>query len=177
MEFSRDRLKNYKWPVSICRTIEASPGRIWSTISTPGILEKCHPFCEKNPVHKWPGVGARDEIHYYSGWVLHREFVNWIEGVGYDLIIGRERGAKSFVSWRITEMRDEAGKLAITIYPHIFQNLPVAIRWIPYLVEIQPQLRNYLRSVLRGLELCVLTGRPVRKNQFGSHKWFSPANT
>ncbi|RME48767.1 MAG: SRPBCC family protein, partial [Caldilineae bacterium] len=121
VEYNTER---FKWPVSVSRSIEAPPQQIWSVITTPGNLETCHPFCKKNPVYKWPGIGSRDAIHYHSGWILHREFVNWIDGVGYDLTIGREGGRKSYVTWRITEERGNAGRLTITIYPYIFQNVP-----------------------------------------------------
>ncbi len=61
----------------------------------------------------------------------------------------------------------------ITIYPHILQNIPVVIRWIPHIVSIQPALNSYLESVLKGFEWIITTGKPVIKDQFGSHKWFS----
>ena len=106
MAFSAERIKRFRWPVSVSRSINTSPQNIWLVISSPGNLEDCHPFCDKNPVAKWPGVGSLDTIHYYSGWVLHREFINWIDGVGYDLTIGRKGGRKSYVSWRITEEQE-----------------------------------------------------------------------
>ena len=90
----------FKWSITFKKTIAASAQDVWNIISSPGNLEDFHPFCESNPVEKWPGVGSRDTIHYYSGWVLQREFTNWIDGVGYDLTIGRDGGRKSFVSWR-----------------------------------------------------------------------------
>lgn len=173
MNYSVESMKRYKWPVMVSQKIEVSPDKIWSVISNPRNLEDCHPFCEKNEVYKWSGVGSKDAIHYHSGWVLHRDFVNWIDGVGYDLTIGREGERKSFVSWRITEEQENVGKLHITIYPHIFQNIPIAIRWIPYVAKIQPELRKYLKSVVRGFEWFIITGTPVRKDQFGSHSWFS----
>lgn len=173
MEYSAERKAGFKWPVSVSQKIEAPPERIWSAITQPKNLEDCHPFCEKNPVLEWPGVGAKDVIQYYSGWVLGREFVNWIDGVGYDLTIGREGGRKSYVSWRITDEPEGMGTLSITIYPHILQRIPVAIRWMPYFVSVQPALHSYLESVLKGFEWFIRTGKSVSKNQFGSHKWFS----
>lgn len=173
MEYSAEKIAKFKWPVSVSRRIEASPQRIWSAITAPRNLEDCHPFCEKNPVGEWPGVGAQDTIHYYSGWVLQREFVNWIDGVGYDLTIGRAGARKSYVSWRITEEQAGTGRLNITIYPHILQSIPAALRWIPHFFSVQPALHSYLESVLKGFEWFITTGKPVNKNQFGTHKWFS----
>lgn len=173
MEDSVNWKDKFKWPISVSQNIEASPQDVWSVISSPGNLEDCHPFCEKNPVHKWPGVGSIDTIYYYSGWVLDREFVNWIDGEGYDLYIGRKGGGKSYVSWRIKEEHKNISRLSITIYPHALQELPVFVRLIPYTVYIRPTLHSYLESVVRGFEWFLRTGNPVRKNQFGSHKWFS----
>jgi len=173
MENSTERKERFKWPISVSQKIETSPNNIWSVISSPGNLEDCHPFCDKNPVHKWPGVGSNDTINYYSGWVMHREFITWIDGVGYDLSIGRKRGRKSYVSWRIIEEQKNISTLSITIYPHALQNIPVFVRWIPHIIYIQPSLHSYLKSVIRGFEWFIKTGKPVRKDQFGSHKWFS----
>ena len=58
MELSMENKEQFRWPVTVSRKIEASPQNIWSVISSPGNVESCHPFCEKNPVHKWPGVGS-----------------------------------------------------------------------------------------------------------------------
>jgi hypothetical protein len=167
-----EELERFKWPVTVSRKIKASPQKIWSVITNPGNLEDCHPFCEKNPVYEWPGVGSRDEIYYYSGWVMQREFTNWIDGEGYDLLIGREGGRKSCVSWRITDKGEET-ILKITVYPHVLQNILIAIRWLPHIAVIQPALNSYLESVIKSFEWFITRGKPVIKNQFGSHKWFS----
>ena len=172
MAFSTESIAKFKWPVSVSQVINAPPEKIWTVISQPGNLQDCHPFCERNTVFEWPGVGAKDVIYYYSGWILHREFVHWMDGIGYDLVIGRENGRKSYVSWRITREPDQA-KLNITIYPHAVQRIPVAIRWIPHVAILYPGLHCYLRSVLKGFEWFIPTGKPVIKNQFGSHRWFS----
>jgi hypothetical protein len=141
----------------------------------PGNLEPCHPFCEKNPVTTWPGVGSRDEVHYLNGLVYERRFSRWIEGIGYDLDIGRIGGRSSFVSWRITPIDDDNCTLGIVVYPHALQGVPVAIRWIPHLLRVRPLLKAYLSSVVQGYEWYVMRGEPVPHNRFGSHPWFSEA--
>ena len=172
MAYLSERMNKFRWPVSVSQKIKASPQDIWLPMADAGNLNACHPFCEKNLVLKWPGVGSKDVIHYYSGWVMQREFVNWIDGVGYDLYIGREGGRKSFVSWRITNDQQGA-KLRITIFPHTLQKIPSIIRWIPHFVVLHPGLHSYLESVLKGFEWYITTGKPVSKDQFGTHKWFS----
>jgi hypothetical protein len=165
-----------KWPVAFEQTMPASSDKVWGAISMRGNLEFCHPFCAKNPVEVWPGEGSKDQIRYLSGWVLERRFCRWIEGVGYDLEIGRRGGGSSFVSWRITPVGNQNCVLGITIYPHILQNIPVAVRWIPHMLRVRPMLKRYLASVVKGFEWYVTRGEPVPRNQFGSHPWFSAAN-
>jgi len=176
LEYTTEKIKSFKWPITASKQTEAPAKDIWDVISSPGNLEDCHPFCESNPVDQWPGVGSRDTIHYYSGWVLHREFTNWIEGVGYDLVIGREGGRKSYVSWRITSEQENLSSLTITLFPHILQKVPAAVRWIPHLAYIRPMMRSYLESVVNGFAWFITSGKPVKKNQFGSHQWFSTEN-
>ena len=173
MALSTQSIEKFKWPVTVSRKIEAPTQRVWEVITNPGNLEECHPFCQKNPVKEWPGVGAKDIIQYYSGWILIREFVTWMDGIGYDLWIGRKEGSKSYVSWRITPEQENTSNLRITIYPYALQNFPVLIRWIPHLLQVRPKLHSYLESVVKGFEWFITTGKPVEKNQFGSHKWFS----
>ena len=169
-------LPGYKWPIAVSRQIKAPSIKVWDVISMPGNLELCHPFCESNTVKAWPGPDSIDEIHYLSGWRMQRHFCNWIEGVGYDLNIGRKGGKTSFVSWRIKSIDETNSILRIAIYPGIFQDIPVPIRWIPHFMYIKPKLRTYLESVTKGFAWYLTRGEPVPRNQFGSHAWFSTSN-
>ncbi len=163
----------FRWPVSLERVIAAPAEALWRVISRPGNLELCHPYCASNPVHAWPGPDSRDQIHYLSGWVYERRFRDWIEGVGYDLDIGRQGGKTSFVSWRIKPIDGRSCCLRITVCSHALQDLPVVIRWIPHTLWLRPRLVKYLDSVLRGFEWYTTRGEPVPRNAFGTHPWFS----
>ncbi len=168
-----DPKPNFHWPVVASRVIAASAEEVWRVISTPGYLEPCHPYCAANPVGEWVGEGARDEVHYLNGWVFERRFCRWIEGVGYDLEIGRPAGRSSFVSWRISPTGAQECGLRIAVYPWMLQNLPVVLRWFPYHFRVRPMMEKYLSSVTRGVEWYVTRGEPVPRNQFGEHPWFS----
>jgi len=168
-----DPKPGFKWPVAVMQPIAASAERVWEAISSPGNLESCHPFCASNPVKEWPGEGARDEVHYLSGWIFERRFCRWIDGVGYDLEIGRHEGRSSLVSWRILSLDSQQCNLRIAVYPHALQKVPVVLRWIPHNLRLRPMLKQYLSSVTRGFEWYVTRGQPVPRNQFGSHPWFS----
>lgn len=163
----------FRWPVSAERAIDAPAQKVWDVIAAPGNLELCHPFCASNPVQNWPGPNARDEVHYLSGWVYERRFNRWLEGVGYDLEIGRGSDDIAFVSWRISTVDDRSCVLRITVHPQALQNLPAVIRWIPHMLWLRPMLRKYLESVVGGFEWYVTRGEPVPRNQFGTHPWFS----
>ena len=164
----------FRWPVSMTRKIAAPPERVWDVIASLGNCAYCHPFCEKNPVERWPGAGARDAVHYYSGLVYERNFTGWFEGVGYDIEVGRKHGRTSSVSWRIRPEADAESSLTITIKSHAYQHLPRVLRWFPYHFYLRPMLKSYLSAVLKGFEYYVVTGQPVQRNQFGSHPFFSP---
>lgn len=171
---SREQAKPaFRWPVAATQPVAAPAEKVWEVISRPGNLELCHPFCEKNPVKVWPGPESRDEVHYLSGWIYERHFRQWIEGVGYDLEIGRPGGAKSTVSWRISAIDPQNCILTITVYPYLLQNIPVVIRWLPHVLGLRPRLKSYLESVVRGFEWYVTRGDPVPRDQFGKHLWFS----
>ena len=44
------QVKDLNWPVKISTIVHASAREVWQLISTPGNLEKFHPYCAKNPV-------------------------------------------------------------------------------------------------------------------------------
>lgn len=164
---------DFKWPVSVERIIAAPAQTLWDSISRPENFHLFHPFSASHRVQSWPGPNSQDEIHYLSGWIYKRNFHSWIEGVGYDLEIGRAGGRKSSVSWRIRPVDDDSCALRITVCPHALQSLPIVIRWIPHAFWLSPLLRQYLDSVLKGVEWFVIRGQPVPRNAFGTHPWFS----
>ena len=106
-----------------------------------------------------------------NGVILHRKFYKWDEGKGYELNIGRENGRKSKVIWEITGVKKS--KLKITVYPHVFSNRNKIIYFIIHTLVINPGLKKYLNSVLRGYKWYLEKKQPVPRNHFGKHKWFS----
>ncbi|MEE9466269.1 MAG: hypothetical protein V3W14_11945 [Candidatus Neomarinimicrobiota bacterium] len=163
----------FHWPVAVVQKIVAPANMVWETISKPGNLEDCHPFCKKNPVETWPGDTAIDQVHYLNGLVYERRFCRWIEGIGYDLNIGKPDGPTSFVSWRLQPADVRHTNLHIAVYPYFYQDRSIAMRLIPHFMYIRPRLRRYLESVTKGFEWFITRGEAVPRNQFGSHPWFS----
>jgi hypothetical protein len=155
-------------PITHSQCVEAPKEEVWREISKPGNLTDFHPFCQSNPVEIWPGEGSRDKIYYYSGLVLVREFITWIEGDGYDLIASAEDGLRFKVSWRITEEVHDQSFLNLSIFPYGMENSEKRKR------QFSRLLGKYLDQVLQGFEYYMRTGKAVARNQFGSHRWFSP---
>jgi len=166
----------FKWPVAVEQAIAAPAYEVWNVISRPNNLERCHPFCARNPVQVWPGPDSRDEVHYLSGLVFERHFSNWIDGVGYDLYIGRRGGRQSYVSWRISPVDDQNCVLRIAVYPNVLQTVPVLIRWLPHMIRLRPMLKKYLMSVVGGFEWYITRNELVPRDKFGKHPWFSAPN-
>ena len=107
----------FGWPVGVTQSIDAPVGELWAAISAPGNLELCHPFCESNPVSVWPGAESQDEIHYLNGRVYQRHFVDWLDGVGYDLVIEESGRRVALVDWRIEGTSPTTSRLRITSAP------------------------------------------------------------
>lgn len=159
-------------PVRVSRNIHAESERVWAAISTAGILENLHPFCSSNPVSVWPGVGAQDEVHYRSGWVYHRHFTGWTDGIGYELDIGAIGEETSHVSWRLHSLGDERTRLTIEVWPRPVSGTP-GLRQLLRAIIVGPLMRRYLKAVTAGVDWYVVHGKPVKEDQFGSHIWFS----
>lgn len=160
-------------PVSVRRVIEASSQLIWAAVTQPGYLTLCHPFCQENAVDRWPGVGARDSVTYYSGLHFQRDFVEWIEGIGYDLEIGPPPEKTAHVSWRIEPLNTARSALTITVTPYIRSDLPAGRKAAYQRRVFGKSIARYLDSVVQGVDHFVTTGHAVQKNQFGSHPMYS----
>lgn len=168
MEIQNDERSKPGEPIAHSQDVPATREEVWQIISRPGSLIDYHPFCQSNPVEIWPGEGSRDRIYYYSGIVLRRDFKTWIDGVGYDLIASSEDGMRFKVIWRITTGENDHSCLNLTIIPFLMQDSERRMK------QYSRLLGRYLEQVSRGFEFYVRTGERVQRNQFGSHRLFSP---
>ena len=165
-------MKKFNFKVSHSMTLNVSIDQLWSVISSQGNLEFYHPFCKKNIAKNWPGINSIDELQYYNGDIYTRKFINWIDNVGYDLYISKKNNPSSLVKWRIQESNGII-KLNIIIYPYVFNTGYKILNIIPFYTFVKPSLNNYLKSIEKGLIYYLETNKKVKKNQFGSHNWFS----
>jgi hypothetical protein len=161
-------------PVYLERIIDASSDSIWSEISKPGQLHKYHPYCQANEVFKWPGVGSRDSLTYYSGIYFERDFTTWIDGVGYDLEIGPPPRKTSLISWRIKPVKPSCSSLSLEVIPYLESHLLEEIKLRFQRQYFGKSIEIYLDSFLKGVDYFVTTGCAVRARQFGSHPVYAP---
>ena len=165
-------VKKFHWQISETLNVTINSEELWKIISSPSNLELFHPFCNKNPIIKWPGKTSIDEIYYYSNLIYQRKFIKWTEGVGYDLLIGEKNGHQSLVSWKI-QNNNKQTSLTITIYPYKYNTGIKLIEFIPYTVLVKPLLKKYIKSVMLGLEYFIKNNKRVQKNEFGYLPFFS----
>ena len=109
---------------------------------------------------------------YLNGIRYFREFKTWKEKKGYTLIIGTKRGKKSEVNWQINSKNNKTF-LKISVKPYLFENLPSLIYKIMFYIIVKPMLTKYLKSVIGGIDWYITNKKPVPKNNFGKHIWFS----
>ena len=160
-------------PVEVRHRIKAAADRVWQVISQPGQLPRYHPFCQETTVLQWPGVGAKDTVTYYSGVQYERDFVTWLEGVGYDIEVGPPARKTARVEWRITGQGEQQSELSITVIPYLQADLPAPQREAYQRRLFGATIAQYLESVVRGVGHVATTGEAVQENQFGSHPHFS----
>jgi len=153
--------------------IAAPRDAVWSKITTPGHLKHCHPFCQSTEVERWPGQGTRDSITYYSGRRYQRNFVDWFEGVGYDIELGDPPDQTCRVRWRIRDAGPEHSSLSIEVIPYLKAALPADKRQRYQDRLFGADLQHYLECVVAGVSYWITTGQDVTKDQFGANPLYS----
>ena len=163
---------NNTWPISYKKKIESSAEELWSLIIKPGNLNLIHPSCKSNEIIEWKNNHYTDVLIYLNGLIYFREIIKLDNNKGYTLMIGKKRGKKSKVIWEITSSEKNT-YLSITVYPYLLSSWPKIFSFIPYLIVIKPFLQKYLRSVIGGINWYLVNKKPVPRNHFGKHIWFS----
>ena len=161
-------------PIRATSLVATSASDVWNAINEPGNLVNVHPFCESNPVDHWPGPSGRDHVHYYSGVHYQRDVLEWIDGSGYDLIVGPPSGKIAVANWRIDPRGPAACDFSIEVTSYVRSDGdPVKLE--AYNTNVIQTIGSYLDSVVKGVTHFAETGSPVNKNQFGAHQVYSPA--
>lgn len=166
-------MNNYNFSLYHREEFNVSSEEIWKIISKESNLNLYHPFCKNNDIISWNDDIHHDRLEYLNGVVLERKFISWIENKGYDLKIGRVNGRQSHVSWRIEDISDNRSALTIKVHPWTMNQGNKLFQFLPFQLFVKPQIKSYLKSVLRGLKWYTVHGKPTPKNQFGKLAWFS----
>ena len=161
-------------PVTMGRIIHVPTTAIWKVISTPGQLNKYHPYCRENMVYKWPGVGSRDGLVYHSGLYWERDFIGWTEGVGYDLEIGPPQRKSAWISWNLRHLGEAQCELSLTVTPMLESHLLETTKKVFVQTYFGTSTEVYLDSFLQGVEHFITTGQEVEARQFGAHPLYAP---
>ncbi len=168
-----------QWGLEPGRPLQASveiavpAADVWQAIAAPGSLKQFHPFCATTEVERWPGLGSRDSITYYSGIRYHRNFVDWQEGVGYDIELGDPPNQTARVLWRIAPTSPETCRLSIEVFPLLKAALSAKKKAAYQARLFGAVLQHYLECVVKGVQFFATTGQPVREDQFGKNSLYS----
>lgn len=146
--------------------------KVWKLFSKPSHLELFHPFCKSNKIICWNEQNKIDELTYLSGLVYERTIYNWEINKGFKLYIGKKKGKKSKVEWKLKSI-NKMVMLTIKVNPYISDKFSLTIYNLLLRFYIIPSLNKYLDSVTKGIKFYLENAKMIEHNQFGSHKWFS----
>ena len=59
------------------KELNFSKDKVLDVITTPNYLNETHPFCKKNTIVSWPGIGSKDVLEYLNGLTFERDFTYW----------------------------------------------------------------------------------------------------
>lgn len=157
--------------VTSTRSIQVSAPKLWEAITSDYHLEECHPYILRHTKNN-ANEGLSDEITYLNGVTFTREAIAWLDGVGYDLKVGRVDEAKNEVAWRIEPLDSNSCKLSISVTPLAVEKLPKLARGLALRLFVRRQVGLYLDAVTGGIKMWVETGKAIDKTAFPRHPWF-----
>lgn len=165
--------KDELFPATFKRTIACDRLKLFDHMMTESWLVPMHPFVQQHDTPVFPPVaGESDKVVYYSGLVINRMFgepvvkenyfsshvkvsIAGLEGTDYGY-------AKTTMTMADTENKGEC---------HVTVTIERGVAWSDEEVQLQEQ---YLDQMLQGFAYYMETGKPVEKNQFGTHPIYSP---
>jgi len=165
-------------PLTFCvsRRLRVPAEAVWREMARPGHLADCHPFCARNVPERWPGVGARDSVHYHNGRLHHRNFTAWQEGRSYTVVVTdpfERRVLEAEFSVAPAPDRPSESVMRVAGRGLPGRRLPGPLRRLVWRFGERALMERYFDHVIRGFEHHLLTGQRVRRNQFGWVPGFS----
>jgi hypothetical protein len=160
--------------VRFSRTIDCTKEALLDATLRESWLLPMHPFVKTHSTPNLPIVaGSKDSLQYHSGIVINRTYGETETGPGY---------LTSHVEVSIAGMQEQLAGYVRTTMKASDTGTPNQC-----LCEVTLERANewsdgesnltlqYLDQMLQGFAYYLETGKPVTKNQFGSHPIYSPA--
>lgn len=159
---------------SCSHELNISPIELWHTITESNHLENYHPFCKNHKSEEFTGIGSKDLAEFNSGKIVYREVIEWDPTNYYVVKLTDDKQNISTIKFVVDQVNDSKSKLSIHIESNAYRNIPRPIWHFVAYFFLVPFYRNYLHSLLKGIEYFTNTGNKVVKNQFGRHRVLSP---
>ena len=157
--------------ITSIRSMRVSAPTLWAAITSDHHLEACHPYIRRH-TKNIADRGLSDEITYLNGVTFTREATAWMDGVGYDLKVGRAYEPKNEVIWRIEPLDSNSCKLSISVIPLAVKKLPKLVRGLALRLFVRREVSHYLGAVTGGIKIWVETGKAIDKTAFPRHPRF-----
>lgn len=155
--------------------VNASAEAIWQIFTTPGHLKLFHPFCKSHQkVKSWREIGDVDTAEFYNGKKMQRRLIGFSPLKSYTIQMENKDGKNTQVCFRIKKIDTNTARASIHIKTDAYRKIPRPFWPVFVRLYLRKSYKNYLNSILNGLKYYSETGKPVSRNQFGSHKKFSP---
>ena len=163
--------------ISCSLIINFNVDHLWELISSPGYLEKCHPFCKTNNVIDWDDKKHMDKIVYVNGIEYIRDFIDWNPKKGYSLIIGKKGADIEKIKKSISKIT--ASEVTVNIKeikkPELNANLVAEniaqqlVKRIAYRRAMKRAMQSALRLNAKGIKVMV-SGR-LAGNEIARTEW------
>lgn len=159
--------------ISSTRQIRVPAQVLWEAVTEDHHLEACHPYIRRHSKNT-NSQGISDVIVYLNEVTFTRESTAWMQGTGYDLLVGRADEPKNKVQWRIVSNDSTSCQLTISVIPHAIISIPRILRTLALKLIVRRQVALYLDAVTEGIKKWVESGDPIEKGTFRKHAWFCP---
>lgn len=153
--------------------IDTSVNHLWEVLTESGHLKNFHPYCDYHKKSKWDGIGCKDEARFYSGKLVNREVIAWKDGEYFQIKMNNNDSHRIEVVFEVIEEKREVF-FRVTIDTDAYRKTPRPIWYLVAKFVLVPSYKKYFNSICNGLKYYCETGKKVTRNQFGSHKKYSP---
>jgi hypothetical protein len=154
--------------------IDCNSEEIWNALNGEGHLLRFNPYISQHE-HSctWTKPGEHDICTYGSGIKLKRTLVEFRKKS--ILKFQLDTGKSKMRNWSLFEIKADpnATYFRVSYISRAYENVPRPIFPIFLRLILLPKYKKYLAHVCLGMRHYIQTGSSVKRNQFGSIKYFS----